>query len=355
MKRLSTLQLFPGMIVAENVLSYDHQLILSRGTVLTDQAITKLDLYGILTIYVENMPPGKYNDAAEASYSRIKDASALHPSSKNTLLDADSLRDMINNVAGRNLTVDAEALIRSCLSMIADGKGQLSVMHMLQNMKEYDNSTFYHCMNVALLSHVFATWLGWGREDIKMATACGMLHDIGKLTVPYIIISKPGKLSAEEYTQVKKHPISGYQLLLAQNVDDHIRYAALMHHERWDGTGYPMHLVGSQIDRFARLVAIADVYDAMTAARVYRGPLCPFRVIEIFEEEGFQKYDMEYLLVFLENVVKTYLQSHCRLSDGREGVIVLVNKAKLSRPVVQCGREYINLAETPELSITEIL
>ena len=128
-----------------------------------------------------------------------------------------------------------------------------------------------------------------------------------------------------------------------------------MHHERYDGTGYPNHLVGKEIDDMAAIVAIADVYDAMTAARVYRGPVCPFRVIELYESEGFQKYDVEYLMTFLENVVNTYIRNRCRLSDGREGDIIYINRYKLSRPIVQCGTEYVNLSEYPDLTIEVLL
>lgn len=359
MKRLSTLQLVPGMTVAESVLSFDHQLVIPRGAILTDQLITKLDLYGILTIYVEDTVA----DTAETSESpqtlsygeRIRHSSSFQNFKREYELSMDSFKHMINSVVQRNIQLDIDVFLESSLRIIASGKGQVGILDMLQNMREYDDSTFAHCMNVALICNVFTTWLKWSREEIEMATACGLLHDIGKLLVPYSILTKPGKLSAEEYEQIKRHPISGYQLLLAQNVDDHVRYAALMHHERCDGTGYPMRLVGSQIDRYARVVAIADVYDAMTAARVYRGPLCPFRVIEIFETEGFQKYDVEYLLVFLTNVVNTYIQNRCRLSDGREGVIVYINKDKLSKPVVQCGSEYVNLTEEANLTITDLL
>ena len=360
MKRLSTLQLIPGMIVAENILTYDHQLVLSKGTVLTDKTITRLDLYGILTIYVEDSTPAPSGAPASAmeqpSYSeRVINSPEFKRFRKEYQKGLESLKDTINNVVRRNMKLDVPALLQNCLDIIAGSRGQIGTIDMLWNMREYDDSTFAHCMNVALISNIFTTWLKWPKEDVEMATACGLLHDIGKLSVPYAILTKPGKLSAEEYEQIKRHPISGYQMLLAHNVDEHILYAALMHHERNDGTGYPMHLTGKQIDRFARVIAIADVYDAMTSSRVYRGPLCPFRVIEIFEAEGFQKYDVEYLLPFLENVVNTYIRNRCLLSDGRAGDIIYVNKSKLSRPIVQCGTEYVNLSECPDLAITRLL
>ncbi len=365
MKKLSTLQLVPGMTVAESVLSYDHQLILSKGTVLTDKLITKLDLYGVLTVSVEDTETSMpvYPDAPEAitlpadlSYSdRIKLSPSFQQFKKEYELNVESFRGLVNDVVERNAKLDVDTLLRNSLEIIASGKGQIGILDMLQNMREYDDSTFTHCLNVGLIANVFATWLRWSPEDTELVTVCGLLHDIGKLLVPYTIISKPGKLSAEEYAQIKKHPISGYQLLLGQDVSEHVLYSALMHHERCDGTGYPMRLVGKQIDQFAKVIAIADVYDAMTASRVYRGPLCPFRVIEIFEAEGFQKYDVEYLLTFLEHVVNSYIQNRCRLSDGREGVIIAVNKDKLSRPFVMVDGECFNLADHENLTITDLL
>ncbi len=359
MKRLSTLQLVPGMTVAENVLSFNQTLVIAAGTLLTDKLITKLDLYGILTVYVEDtIPDTSVVPIApkDPSYSeRIQKSPVFQQFKEDYTLNVDSFRDVINNVVEKNIQLDIDVLLKNSLDMIANGKGQLGILDMLHNMRNYDDSTYAHGMNVALICNVLATWLKFTPDQIELATACGLLHDIGKLLVPHDIITKPGKLSAEEYAQIQKHPLAGYHLLLSQNVDDHVRYAALMHHERCDGTGYPMHLPGNQIDKYARIVAIADVYDAMTAARVYRGPLCPFRVIEIFESEGYQRYDAEYLLTFLSNVVNTYIQNRCRLSDGREGDIIFINKDKLSRPIVQCGNEYVNLSEQPELSIAELL
>ncbi len=359
MRRLSTLQLVPGMKIARDVFSFNNELLLSRGMELTDKAITKLDLYGILTVYVEEVVPVKrpvQQAPKTPSYSeRLKQTPEFKEFKKEYILNVDSFRHAINNVVERNIDIDVDTLLNNSLSIIAKRNAQLGILDMLQNMREYDDSTYTHCMNVALISNILATWLKFPQEEVELATACGLFHDIGKMLIPHDIISKPGKLSMTEYDVIKKHPLTGYQLLQAQKLDEHICNAALMHHERNDGTGYPVKLAGQQIDKFARIVAIADVYDAMTASRCYRGPLCPFHVIEIFEAEGFRKYDVEYLLPFLEHVVNTYIQNRCRLSDGRDGDIIYINKDKLSRPIVQCGTEYINLAERPDLTITELL
>lgn len=359
MKRLSSLQLVPGMTVAEDVISYNHQIIIPKGSTLTDALITKLDLYGILTVYVEDEFPTVAHPAPapkEPSYSeKVKRSPSFQHFVKEYQFNLSSFRNMVNNVVEKNSDLDVDSLLHNSLEMIVHSSGQIGILDMLHNMREYDDSTYAHSMNVALISYLLATWLKWTPHEVELATASGLLHDIGKLLVPLDILSKPGKLSDTEYAEIQKHPVIGYQMLLTQNVDNHIRMAALMHHERYDGSGYPMHLKGNEIDKYARIVSIADVYDAMTAARSYRGPLCPFKVIEIFENEGFQKYDVEYLLVFWENVVNTYIQNRCRLSDGREGDIIYINKDKLSRPIVQCGTEYINLIDHPELSIEALL
>lgn len=361
MKRLSITQLIPGMIVAEDVYDLEHELLIEKGTVLTDKLITKLDLYGILTIFAEDVVPSDRRsesspDSGETSYSeRIKSSPEFQLFREDFENEVNLFRENMNLVIQKNTDLDVKTLLQNTLAIVANHSGSISLLDMLQNMREYDDSTYTHSLNVALICNILAGWLKLSDDEVELATACGLFHDIGKMMIPYSIIAKPGKLSDEEFATIKKHPTLGYQLLLSQDVDEHVKNAALMHHERNDGSGYPLKLKGNQIDPYARIVAIADVYDAMTAARCYRGPLCPFRVIETFEAEGFQKYDVSILLPFLQNVVNSCLQNRCLLSDGRKGTIIYINKEKLSRPVVQCGDEYVNLADLPDVEIVKLL
>lgn len=348
------------MIVADDVVTSNRQIILPKNTVLTDAQIMKLDLYGILTVHVQDriieqppMIPPAYT--GPSYFERVKESPEFKAFKQVYENEVDSFKGMLNNVVEKNTQLDVKELLSRSLLMVTDAKGHISILDMLHNMREYDDSTFTHCLNVGLICNVFARWLQLSDADVEMATACGLLHDVGKLLVPHDIIAKPGKLTELEYHQVKKHSSEGYQLLMSQNIDIHICNAALMHHERSDGSGYPQGLEDSEIDKYAKIVAIADVYDAMTSARVYRAPICPFKVIEIFEAEGLQRYDVAYVLCFLENIVNTYIQNRCRLSDGREGTIIFINKPKLSRPVVQCDNEYVNLAKRPELYIETLL
>jgi len=267
----------------------------------------------------------------------------------------DDFKDCLNDVVHKNVDIDTTTLLDSALDIIGENTSTIGIFDMLHNMRQYDDSTHAHCLNVALICNVFGKWLNMTPEQIELATLCGLLHDIGKLMIPNSIITKPGKLSDEEFAIIKKHPGEGYRILMNAKLDPHICNSALMHHEKCDGSGYPLGITSDKIDRYAKAVAIADVYDAMTSARIYRGSLCPFRVIEIFESEGLQKYDPEYILTFLENIVNTYLHNEVRLSNGETGTVVFINKHLLSKPVVKQGDKFLDLSKEPDLHIDAIL
>ena len=144
-------------------------------------------------------------------------------------------------------------------------------------------------------------------------------------------------------------------LLKDKNIDNRIKEVCLFHHEKCDGSGYPFGLKSDKIPLMAKIVTVADVYDAMTAARVYRGSMCPFDVIKIMEDESFSKYDPNVLLPFINHVVSSYLHTNVRLSDGRIGEVVLINSNRLSRPSIMCSGEFIDLSKRPDLSINAIL
>lgn len=376
MRRLYTSHLTPGMIVGEDVFSYANQLIIPRGHVLTDKSITRLEFYTIPYVKVKDTEdedydsPLSFDDTVSGNadmaisenlrnnppYSAFVKASPEFKKFKQEFDDTiDNFRGNINDIVEKGAEVNTTVLLDQATNLIQNTSNSADLFKMLHNMRQYDDLTFAHCMNVALISNILATWLRMPPEEVETATLCGLLHDIGKLAIPDQIIKKPAKLTDEEYKIVKKHTIEGYQILKPQNISAHIKNAALMHHEKCDGTGYPFGITGDRIDKFAKIVAIADVYDAMTAARVYRGPLCPFEVIDIFEKEGLQKYEAEYILTFLENVVMTYMNNRVILSDGTEGDIVYINKAHLTRPMIQCVDKFIDLFEHPDLFIVKIL
>lgn len=363
MKRIKTSLLIPGMIVAKDVHNTSNALVASKDTVLNDEAITKLTFHNIYSIFVtdESVAPAVETVTApkeqvEEYRSKVTDTPEFKRFQEKYTQEVEKLQGVFNDIIKlQTKRPEISQLCAQATSMIEEGQSGLQIFDILHNIRNFDDSTFHHCLNVALICNVFADWLHMSPFEKETATVCGLLHDIGKLKIPEEIVKKASRLTDEEYNKIKEHPTEGCKILFDAKFNLNVQNAAMQHHERIDGTGYPLGLKLDKIDKYAKMVAIADVYDAMTAARVYRGALCPFKVIDMFEREGLGSFDPEYLLTFLENIVLTYMNSTAVLSDGRQGTIVMMNKQKLSRPVVLCGSETVNLMAHPEVSIERLI
>lgn len=377
----------PDMVLAEDVYSFSGQNIIPNGTVLTNRSITRLKFYSIpeIKIQIENelfdiedLPANeiaageadsdgkieekkrkgreKQEGISEDLFDVIRSTKEYSEFNNNVLESARVLEDSLSTfITNMGADLSSNELLNRTKEIIVMNQNPIHTFHMLQNMRQYDDATFIHCLNVAIICNVFGRWIRMPQEDLDILTLAGLLHDVGKMKIPEEIIKKPGILTDAEYSVVKLHPQRGYRILEPMRIDERIKKAALMHHERCDGSGYPGKLVSSEIDEFAKIVAIADIYDAMTSARVYRGPLCPFDVIGVFEVEGYQKFEPRYMIPFLEGIVNSYLNSMVILSDGRRGTVVMNNKNTLSRPVVQIGDEFVDLSQEKSLYIRAII
>lgn len=363
MRRVRITDLRPGMVTAEDVFSYNNQMIVPKGSTLDDKMITRLEFYSVLAVRIVDESPEEGTSSVgetvfegeiseNSSYSqKVKSSKRFKKFEESFLENTEQFKVNLKNIAESGAEIDSRAMIDSITGLIQEDMTGISVFDMLHNMRQYDDFTYMHSMNVSLICNVFGKWLGLPAYDIDILTLGGLLHDIGKLKIPDNIIRKPEKLSPAEYNIIKTHSLQGYNILKTKNIDENVKQCALMHHERCDGSGYPLGLSGDKINQYAKIVAIADVYDAMTAARIYRGPLCPFKVISIFESEGLQKYDSGYILTFLEHIATTYMNNRVRLNNGMEGDVVFMNRNQYSRPMVQCSDKFIDLSREPDLYI----
>ena len=382
MQRVRTSNLIPGMITSEDVYSYNNQLIVPKGTVLNDKVITRLEFYSVLAIHVEDeiatsekntsssldsdTIPNPFGTVKEVSFSdipeklsyseRIKETTQFKEFKKNFLSNTEALKGNLRAVIDNNTPINIDSMMKSVTDTISEGSTSIGIFDMLHNMRNYDDLTYVHSMNVSIICNIFGQWLGLNDDDLKILTMAGLLHDIGKILIPEEIIKKPSKLTDAEYNIIKTHTLQGYSILKGQPIDERIKNAALLHHERSDGSGYPLGYDDEKIPEYAKIVSIADVYDAMTAARVYRGPLCPFKVVSIFEAEGFQKYNSRLILTFLEHVCQTYINNRVKLSDGTIGDIIMLNRNSLSKPVIKTlDGEVINLEEKRDITIESLI
>ena len=361
MRKIETRQLEEGMITVEPVVTPLGQPLAPAGSIITRQLINRMKLYRVEYAAVEGEEPPAPAPEPKVETKPVKEPA--EPPKKEAKTHAQESKTHSQKVAAsdefhtfqieyvqivglmkqtftaavqENHPIDTQLLLSQVADLFQSRKTIVEMFDMLYNMRTVTDSVYAHCLNVALISRMIGRWLHFERHELDVLTIAGLLHDIGKLLIPDEVLNKPGALTDEEFALIKKHPKLGYDILKRQTeLDSRIAKAALMHHERCDGSGYPTGLTEDFIDNFAMIVGIADVYDAMTAARSYRAPLCPFQVISNFEKDGFHKYHTKYILVFLKQIASAYQSNRAILSDGRGCTIVMLNQNSLSRPIVQ--------------------
>jgi putative nucleotidyltransferase with HDIG domain len=367
MKQIPVTELTPGMVTAQDILSYDMQLIVPKGVVLTENIISRFDGYSIYYAQIEDnladdfskpmtnpllansntQIPGLYDSDYTLSSGITPENESFIRFSQDFERCSQHFQDSLMNSLYRNEPFRSNDILKETLSLLTQDGVEINIFDMLLNMSDKEDSVYDHCIGTALTANVLAGWLRFSESDQMMATACGLFHDVGKIMLPQGIIGKPGKLTPSEFEIVKTHTTEGFHLLgRYRSIPEPVKNAALMHHEKCDGSGYPYGLKGDEIDKFSKIVTIADIFNAMTSERVYRSAICPFSVIKYFEDDGIQKYETKYILTFLENVSNSYLNHKVTLSNGMEGNVIFINKEHFSQPVIRTNNNQIINLET---------
>lgn len=323
-----------GDVLAEDIFNYNNIKIVSKNTVINEYIKKRLEEVGIfqLSLYIK----GKEDSSKDIAYNNFKkEYEDIIISTQKLILNIfnqnkvnyDKVMELANNIYDKVLEVDY------VMKYILD----------LQNTDEY---TFVHSVNVAFYSMLIGKWMKMSEHEIKMLIQAGILHDIGKIKVDNKILNKPGKLTDEEFQEMKNHPLYGYDMIKeSTDIDDKIKKAVLFHHERMDGSGYPYKLAGSEISLYARIIAIADTYDAMTSNRVYKKKVVPFKSFDMFLTEGIALYDVEVINAFLSNISTYYIGGNVALSNGQRGKIVYIPPYNISSPIVKVGSIYIDFSK----------
>jgi diguanylate cyclase (GGDEF)-like protein/PAS domain S-box-containing protein/putative nucleotidyltransferase with HDIG domain len=160
-----------------------------------------------------------------------------------------------------------------------------------------------HSKNVSKLAETLAEKMGFSKDDINLMRLAGLMHDIGKIGIPDKILNKDGKLTADEYAEIKKHPEIGYRILGSVNDFSEISEYVLEHHEKWDGTGYPQGLKGEEIKTEARMITICDAFDAMSTLRTYRDILSQADAINELRRCSGTQFDPEIVESFVNMII----------------------------------------------------
>lgn len=349
----------PGMQLAKDVYSESMQLLIPKGVILTEKLINRLTFYSVREAPIlspeADTAPEPSLQSFKTHAQKVRESADFLQYNNSFYESKSKLQYTLTDIVERNEQIDVDTMFQATTDILQNASTSYQVFDMLHNMRHFDDSTYAHSLNVSIICNIMGNWMHLSEADTKVLTIAGLMHDIGKLLIPSAIIMKPDKLTPEEFSVIQKHPKSGYDLLMKQDLDPRIAQVALCHHEKYDGSGYPMHISGTRIPMFARIVCVVDIYEAMTADRVYRKGICPFEVIRQFEADGFQKYDTEVLLTFLNGIINTYLHETVLLNNGEQGEIVRIHEQALSQPMIYTGSRFIDLTKEPSLKIVQIL
>jgi len=338
-------KLYAGLTLYEDVYSNLGAVILTKSTVLEHHHINRLIMNKVekVKVLVEEQNTGETD--IKPKLTSIYDKEKINSFRKKYMQKVDEVTHIIKAI-GRGSYVNINQIQNISKHIIHDFDTLTDVINYLHLVRPMDDYTYSHSLNVSLMAIVIAKWMGFNEKQVDDIAIAGLLHDLGKTKVAQQLLEKPGKLTEEEFEEVKKHTVLGYMLVeKIEDVNPDIKYAILMHHEKIDGSGYPLNATEKQIPLYAKIIAVADIYDAMTSNRTYRGKLCPFEVIKEFEMQTFGKLDTEVLSIFLKNIANSYLGDYVELSNGEIAEIVFINPNRVWQPIVRSGNDYIDLSK----------
>ncbi|AMK10498.1 HD-GYP domain-containing protein [Pseudodesulfovibrio indicus] len=206
----------------------------------------------------------------------------------------------------------------------------------LAKLSDFDDYTYTHSINVAAIAVVFGEYIGMSREELILLGVSGMMHDLGKTTVPAAIINKPGRLSKAECEEIKRHPAYGRTILQRNgDIPTQVLEAVKHHHEKYNGSGYPGGLVRKDIPAFARILCLADVYDALTSDRCYKQAILPNKALGIMYGMRDQDFDPMEVQLFIKCLGIFPAGSFVRLNTGEYALVFESNSSQPLTPKIR--------------------
>lgn len=399
MKIIETKQLKDGMILGESIIDSSGVVeLLSKGTQLTQRHIELISNLGFTEVKVLEHENEAIEDVAldvhafKENASKNGDAFDL----MKLLNDLDEIDNHVyepteRSVVNRNMEVhvltgegnipidvkhqkmiddtkevfrniretgelDLERIKNNVEEALPDMIRNNDVLMRLNQLKESDDYTFQHSLRVSILATMIGKWLGYSQEELIELGEAGLLYDIGKMNIPEFIVKKDENVNAEEFELIKKHAQFGYSILLkTKGVSSNIKYAALHHHERMDGSGYPLRLRENQIHDFAKIIMVCDVFDAMITDRPYRKGVSPLLAADYLSWSSGKLFDAEVCYIFIKKLSEYYVGKQVRLSTGETGKIVFIDHNYPTRPLVQVGDRFVDLAKDRSVHVEVLM
>lgn len=327
MRYITTDNLKPGHRLANNLALYNNKaLLLRRGKELTPALIRKISALGYQGLYIEDeLSQGLEITDVISSDLRRKTRCELQ------LL----FLNVSTNTTG-NIKKHFNTLKTLSKKIVDEVLRNRTTMVNLVDLRAYDDYTYSHSLNVAVLSIIIGMALKLNHDTIQELAIGALIHDIGKMRVDKSILNKPGKLTPEEFEHMKQHSLLGYEYLLNNtDISEKSKLATLYHHERLDGKGYPEGLAGEDIPLYSRIISVADVYDALTSDRPYRKAMLPSDAIEYIMGGYGTAFDPRIVDAITRKVAPYPIGTCVRLSNDEIGIVVKNYENTSLRPVVK--------------------
>jgi putative nucleotidyltransferase with HDIG domain len=323
-----------------------HLMLVKQGTALTDLIIGRLYRYHVTLVAVFSDEP-----AAALPLSKIKPII-----SENLATEAlGGLQDLFSVAAGSKVTTAHRAVrqlddvVDQLVETVSHEAGGL--VH-ISHLKSHDDYTYHHSLSVAVLSIAIGRTMRLKKCELRELGRAAIMHDIGKILVPTDILNKPGKLTDTEFEIIKEHSAKGAAYLKKEGIGNSAMWDAIYaHHEKMDGTGYPSGLKGGEIPFFARIITVADVYDAVTSYRPYRGPMSPSVAFELLMSNADRAFEYNVVKAFAKSVEFYPIGAVLSISNGRIGMVV--DNVNALRPTLRMldNGEIVNLVHSDNLHL----
>lgn len=330
MRLVTTSSVEAGTILAKTIYNETGQILLSEGVELKERMIQRLNSLGISYIFIKDSQTedieykGTLSDPV-----RKKAIQTINSTFSEIQKDSSLSSSFVVEKASRRLS----ELIRFLMTELGNNK---DLLNLLSDAYTYDNYIFTHSLNVTLYSLALGLELKLTPKELETLGLGAIFHDIGKLKVPLDVLLKPGKLTEEEYVAIKEHAETGFQILRkVQTIPLLVAHCAYQHHERINGSGYPRGLTGKDIHFFGKIIAVADVFDAVTSNRVYRKAMLPHEGLEILYAGCGTLFEQEIVEAFRLAVAIYPIGITVELNDGRKGIVIGQNIGLGDRPIIR--------------------
>ncbi|MFT9486712.1 MAG: HD-GYP domain-containing protein [Tepidibacillus sp.] len=342
------------MILNQDIYSELGGIIFKKGTILKERDQEILRAFGITKVEIDQESDVKENQEKVAN----KTKNQLNPIDDFNTYFKNALKviDIVLKNAQGNASIPIMAIREALYPLLQDQYiNPKYLINLKSDSNDFTKYASHHALSVSLLSYAIGKWVGLEKNEWIQLALAGILHDIGMSRIPSHILYSKNKLVPYEYEEIKMHTFYGYKMLNhTMGLSKGTHLAVLQHHEREDGSGYPLHFKEQQIHFYAKIVAVADIFHAMISKRNYRSEYSPYLVIDHLLNESYQKLNSFIVRTFAKHMVNLSIGNKVILSNGMVGDIIYIDQNSPTRPMIKTREGIINLAQEINLHIKEV-